>query len=141
MKMKLQDNNSSMTLSNLVKRYELIINEMMNATYQIKECAVEFDLEQLMFETDNRDRLISMLSFIQAKIDEHINVEVNLKDEDIKSVKLLNDRLKKIVYDIAKIDEIIIDLLSQDKERTREEISRLFQSRQKIKGYNLNNVR
>ena len=109
----------------------------------IRRAACEKDIDAVIWETENRDKVINIISMFQRNIEDAIE---SLKVEDV--TKDLIDTLKFWTQDVAKwvdktnqIDQEVVNILESEKEQTTKEIATLFQSKNKFKGYNLNDLK
>ncbi len=98
------------------------------------------NLDAVVSETDNRERLVNVIGTIQGTIESQIN-QLNaalLQPADI-------DLLKSWFYDLSiwsdrmiEVDRETVEILSQQKEDTTKEIAHLFKNKELFKGYNHN---
>ncbi len=110
-----------------------------NSSSKIKFFAVSGEVDSVASETDNRERLMTVISQIQAGIESKIS---SLAPHDLESDTL--DILKTWFSDVAIISESIIEidrdtleLLTVQKEETTKEIATIFKNKEMFKGYNL----
>lgn len=98
------------------------------------------NLDAVIAETDNRERLVNAIGTIQGSIEKQIN-QLNaalLQAEDI-------NILKSWFYDLSvwsdrmiEADKETVEILSQQKDDTTKEIAHLFKNKELFKGYNHN---
>ncbi len=96
------------------------------------------NLDSVLAETDNRDRLISAIGTIQASIEKQIN-QLNastLQAEDINILKSWFYDLTVWSDKMIEADKETVEILSQQKDDTTKEIAHLFKSKELFKGYN-----
>ena len=117
-----------------------MLDQALSSSKKISSYAQIENLEAVIAETDNRDRLISAIGTIQASIEKQIN-QVNaalLQADDI-------NILKNWFYDLTvwsdkmlEADKETVEILSQQKDDTTKEIAHLFKNKELFKGYNHN---
>jgi predicted nucleic acid-binding Zn-ribbon protein len=110
-----------------------------NSSAKIKFFALSGEVDSVSNETDNRERLMAVISQIQSGIETKIS---SLAPHDLEPDTL--DILKTWFSDVAIISESIIeidkdtlDLLTEQKEETTKEIATIFKNKEMFKGYNL----
>ena len=117
-----------------------MLDQALSSSKKITSYAQIENLDAVIEETENRDRLISAIGTIQAAIEKQIN-QVNaalLQPEDI-------NILKNWFYDLSvwsdkmlESDKETVEILSQQKDDTTKEIAHLFKNKELFKGYNHN---
>lgn len=124
--------------------YHLSLLEKVEMLSQrILQQATKEDIDLILLEINNRDRLVNVLARIQVKIEEQIN------QSSIQSpVKGINELLEcwkvDLASKIAKIDEIdqqIDQFLHNQKKQLQKDIANVYDVKEKFKGYNLNETR
>lgn len=127
-----------MTHLNLQDALITISNEIFESTANLND-------ERASALTHNRDRLIHILEEIQNQINTLLNSACGDNGNDnqyiLNLAKAWADDLCKTLETIHAIDNELITLLEERKSKTTNEIASIFQSKQKFKGYNLNNVK
>ena len=100
------------------------------------------DWETVEFETNNRARILNIISADQASIEKVIN---NLIDEEVTSQNL--SLIKSWAFDTqawidktAHQDDVIVEALNNSKDEITKDLAGLFRSKQAFRGYNLNDV-
>ncbi|EQC44857.1 hypothetical protein M899_0105 [Bacteriovorax sp. BSW11_IV] len=130
-------------LAQLIMRHIDLIDGANRLTNSILNAAKKGDVDTLVNDSDNRDRLISVLDRFQKFVEEEIG---NIKSNEVS--KELVDILKTWSYEVSawasktdEIDQQTLQLLEAQKEETTKEIATIFKSRQQFSGYNLNNLK
>lgn len=98
------------------------------------------NLDSVLAETENRDRLISAIGTIQASIEKQIN-QLNaalLQADDINILKSWFYDLTVWSDKMIEADKETVEILSLQKDETTKEIAHLFKSKELFKGYNHN---
>lgn len=111
--------------------YDLIAKAL-QLTQNILEKSEQQDINQVVSLLDQRERLINVIQKLEKELNE-IPKELHAKywtDEITDSLDL-----------IKKYDDQIILNLEAAKINTHNEIANTFQNKEKIKGYNLNNLK
>ena len=109
-----------------------------HCTEKINIFAKNEDLDRVVSETENRDRIINIVETLQKEIEGQIN---RLSPGDINQDGILI--LKAWFHDLSVwsermvvIDNETVDLLGQQKENTTKEIALIFKNKEMFKGYN-----
>ncbi len=96
------------------------------------------NLDAVVDETENRERIVNIIGKIQGEIEEKIN-QLNaalLSNEDIAILKSWFNDLSLWSDKMISFDKITVEHLSQQKESTTKEIAHIFKNKEIIKGYN-----
>jgi hypothetical protein len=125
-------------------QYHLQLLEAVDQLGQrILRAAREGDMNAVNKDADNRQRLLSVMEQIQSKSEEVLKFMTQQGD-----FSAVEDVIKFWAYDfnlwsekINQIDQEIIQILSEQKDQTTQELATLFQSKEKFKGYNLNSTK
>lgn len=130
-------------LAQMIMRHLDLVDGANRLTNRIHVAAKAGDVDTLVSDSDNRDRLLSVLDRFQKFIEEEIGL---IKTDEI--TKDLIDILKTWSYEVSswasktdEIDQETVVFLEGKKEETTKEIASLFRSRQQFGGYNLNNLK
>ncbi len=102
--------------------------------------AVE-DLDNVTNETDNRERVINIVSQIQHKIEKQIDAlgPQDLTEDSLPILKSWFQDLATWSDKMTSIDHETIEILAEQKENTTKEIVTIFKNKEMFKGYNLAN--
>jgi hypothetical protein len=121
----------------------MLSEELLKSTAQLKNHSVYCDHNKIVSETDNRERLINILDYLQLKIEREINLidVAELKRNELEKIKSWNQKFQEIVNHVRNEDLKILELLNQDKNEISRKIAEIFKSREKFRGYNLDNVK
>lgn len=101
------------------------------------------ELDQIIFQLDNRARLLSILSKVQGEIE---NIILNIKNEELTKdkidiIKTWQMESNTLIYHADAQDRSIIEKLDIEKQNTTQEIAGLYKKKEQFKGYNLNNTK
>ncbi len=121
-----------------IQEHLSMLDLAVNCSESIRNLAAKEDLEGVVNETENRERIVNVVTKIQREVEEQINL---LNPEDIKQEDILI--LKSWFQDLANwsdrmlaYDKETVDLLGQQKENTTKEIALIFKNKEMFKGYN-----
>ena len=96
------------------------------------------NLDAVVAETDNRERLVNIIGKLQGTIENQIN-QLNaaaLQPDDIMILKSWFHDLSVWSDRMIEVDKETVEILSQQKENTTKEIAHLFKNKELFKGYN-----
>jgi hypothetical protein len=94
------------------------------------------NLDAVVSETDNRERLVNAIGTIQGSIEKQIN-QLNaalLQPEDINILKSWFYDLSVWSDKMIEADKETVEILSQQKDNTTKEIAHLFKNKELFKG-------
>lgn len=110
-----------------------------HCTERINIFAKTEDLDRVVSETENRDRIVNIVSILQKEVETQINL---LTAEQITQDGLVI--LRAWFHDLSAwsermiaIDQETVELLGQQKDNTTREIALIFKNKEMFKGYNL----
>ncbi|OFZ27163.1 MAG: hypothetical protein A2381_10940 [Bdellovibrionales bacterium RIFOXYB1_FULL_37_110] len=130
--------------SYLIMRHLEFLNLLCEVSRLIIKYATKQDVDRVSLESANRDKIINILIGFHDQINQLFknSAKENLKslglDEILKTWAFESEQ--KIAY-IQELDVKILELLNQEKQKTKEDIQNVFLNRQKFGGYNLHNVK
>jgi hypothetical protein len=119
------------TLQELLDLTVKLSGKLEVVSVQIIEKIEEEQFDSLTSLTDNRDRLIKLINGLL----ETMNCFDQLKEHEV-----CYKAIQKAIHNSITFDEKIIKLLENNKSQLKAQISQLFKSKEKFKGYNLKNV-
>ncbi len=131
---------------NILKRTQehiTLLNKALALTQEIAVKTKESDLENVVDLSENRERLVQLIFHLFNQIDRELNL---LTAEEItpalvNSLKVWQEQMNILVDTINQLDQEVIEALETNKEQTTGEIAQIFQAKENLKGYNLNNVK
>ena len=102
-------------------------------TYAQKE-----DLDGIVDETDNRQRIVNIITQAQRKIEDQINLldASDVNQETLLILKSWFNDLNIWSEAMLTLDRQTVELLAQQKENTGKEIALVFKNKEVFKGYN-----
>lgn len=107
---------------------------------QIASMARTEDLDGVVSETDNRERLVNIIAKLQQSIEEQIN-QLNAAEVTQSEIQILKAWFQDLsVWSdrMIEFDKETVEILSQQKENTTKEIAHIFKNKEMFKGYNHN---
>lgn len=136
----------------LMKKHDLISLIMRHLSYldtvhtmgkNIYRTALRGDLDQVYFDCENRDRLLSVLADVQGHIERRLEaVAAQGLSEGLKDILITwSQEMNQLIEKVNELDEKTTEILLIHKEQTTQEIANVFEAQSKFKGYNLNDVK
>lgn len=112
-------------------------------TLAIKKSVQEKDWQAVEENTNNRERLLSIVAQEQESIEAIINsiFSEELTPENINIIKSWAFDTQDWISKTAMADEEILNTLNDSKDEITKEIASIFRSKTAFRGYNLNDVR
>jgi uncharacterized protein (UPF0335 family) len=104
-----------------------------NVSTKMIEVIEAGDFTQLSTQADNRDRLMKLLAGILDILDQNENID--------RSASATYAQISASIQKSIALDEDVLSLLENNKEKIKNEISQVFKNKNKVKGYNLKNLR
>ena len=131
---------TSDNLKRLCSRHLKMLKETFSCSKTILNYAVVSDLDNVIYEIENRERLINIVGYIQAKVESIISNEDSMTVAEVTSIKDWNFYVDSELKKITECDNLILNVLEGNKSEISKEISKVFKSRLNVKKYNLTNV-
>ena len=125
-------------------RHLEFLNLLCEVSRLIIKYATKHDVDRVSLESANRDKIISILIGFHDQINQLFknttkeNIKNHGLDEILRTWALESEQ--KIEY-IQALDTQILELLNQEKQKTKDDIQNVYLNRRKISGYNLSNVK
>ncbi len=115
-----------------------LLDLALNSSQKISTFAKLEDVDAVVNETDNRERLVNVIGQVQHVIENQINQlnAAELKPEDILILKAWFQDLSQWSDKMIEHDKITVELLGQQKDETTKEIAHIFKNKEMFKGYN-----
>jgi len=121
-----------------IQQHLCMLDLALHSSQKIVSFAKLENLDAVISETDNRERLVSVIGKIQRSIEDQIN-QLNaaaLSQDDIMILKTWFQDLSIWSEKMIAHDRETVEILSSQKENTTQEIAHLFKNKESIKGYN-----
>jgi hypothetical protein len=121
-----------------IQEHLTLLDHLVQVSEKIRDHARNQKLDEVVSETENRERLVSIVAKIQGEVEDKINqLDGNgITSNEIQILKSwfqdLNDWSEKILI----CDQEAVEYLDQQKENTTKEIATIFRSKEIFKGYN-----
>ena len=131
---------------NILKRTQehiTLLNKALALTQEIAIKTRESDLDNVVELSENRERLVQLIFHLFGQIDRELNLLTaeEITPSLVASLKVWQEQMNILVDTINELDQEVIVALETNKEQTTGEIAQIFQSKENLKGYNLNNVK
>jgi len=112
------------------------------STNNILKAIQHGDWDFVEYETNNRARILNIISTEQIYIEKIINnlIDEEVTSENIKLIKSWAFDTQSWIDKTALLDEKIIEALNNSKDEVTKDLAGLFKSKQAFRGYNLNDV-
>ncbi len=121
-----------------IQEHMAMLDLALKSSEQIRNFAKEENLDGITLETENRERLVNIVTQIQQKVEDKINqlnaAEIN--QEGILILKSWFQDLNNWSEKMLAFDRETVELLAQQKENTTKEIALIFTNKELFKGYN-----
>jgi hypothetical protein len=121
-----------------IQEHLCMLDLALASSEKIVAYAAKEDLDSVVSETDNRERLVNIIGKIQATVEDQIN-QLNVASLDNADIMILKAWFQDLSIWSEKMiacDRQTVELLAQQKEETTKEIASLFKSKELFKGYN-----
>jgi len=105
---------------------------------KIRNCAKNEDLEGVVSETENRERLVNVVAKIQRDVENQINLldAGDISADGILILKAWFQDLNTWSERMLTCDRETVEYLGQQKDNTTKEIALIFKNKEIFKGYN-----
>jgi hypothetical protein len=112
------------------------------STNNILKAIQHGDWDFVEYETNNRARILNIISTEQIYIEKIINnlIDEEVTSENIKLIKSWAFDTQSWIDKTALLDEKNIEALNNSKDEVTKDLAGLFKSKQAFRGYNLNDV-
>lgn len=121
-----------------IQQHLSMLDLALSSSQRIASMARTEDLDGVVSETDNRERLVNIIAKLQHSIEEQIN-QLNASEvsgDDIIILKSWFQDLSIWSEKMIELDKETVEILSQQKENTTKEIAHIFKNKEMFKGYN-----
>lgn len=129
------------TLFEDIQEHLTMLDLAVNCSQKIRNFAKNEDVEGVVSETENRERIVNIVAQIQRKVEEKINLleQSDISKEGVNILKAWFHDLSILTERMLVCDRETVEFLSQQKEETTKEIAMIFKNKQIFKGYNHEN--
>jgi hypothetical protein len=110
----------------------------LHSSAKIKFFASVEDVDQVIEETDNRERIVNIIGQLQSQIENKISCLAphDLHGDTIAILKSWFNDLSIWSEKMIALDQETVELLNQQKEDSTKEIATIFKNKEMFKGYN-----
>ena len=115
-----------------------LLEVALHTSAKIKFFANLGDIDQVISETENRERLVNIIGQIQSVIENKIQAlgPQDMQEDSLDILKTWFNDLSNWSEKMIEIDRETVELLDQQKENTTKEIATIFKNKEMFKGYN-----
>lgn len=123
-----------------IQEHLSLLDLALASSQRIASAARTENLDGVISETENRERLVNIIGKIQHSIEDQINQlnAAELNQEDILILKSWFQDLSLWSDKMIQFDRETVEVLAQQKENTTKEIAHIFKNKEMFKGYNHN---
>lgn len=123
-----------------IQEHLSMLDKALQSSYRITLLAKEEKLDEVISETENRERIVNIITQIQHSIENQITQmnAAEFKPDDIAILKAWFHDLGQWSEKMISMDQATVEYLAQQKENTTKEIASLFKNKELFKGYNHN---
>jgi hypothetical protein len=118
-----------------------LLNQLINKVTDITELcfdkAADGDYEAVNELIETRGTVLEIISKVQVKIEED---RLYYLDNSIDVINIHN-QLNQLVSYITELDDKLVLILNEERERTKNQIAKTFQNKENFKGYNHKTVK
>lgn len=121
-----------------IQEHLSLLDLAVQSSEKIKIFARNENIDGVVSETENRDRLVSVIAKIQGDVEEKIN-QLDGSEINIDEIQILKSWFQDLTNWSEKMlacDQETVEYLDQQKESTTKEIATIFRSKEIFKGYN-----
>jgi hypothetical protein len=126
------------TIFETIQEHLSMLDLAVSSSEKIKKFAKNENLEAVINETENRERIVNIVGQIQRNIEDQINL-LNPEEIPVDGISILKSWFHDLTIlseKMLSIDKETVDFLSQQKEGAAKEISLIFKNKEIIKSYN-----
>lgn len=126
------------TLFENIQEHLSMLDLAVQSSEKILTSARNEDLEGVVSETENRERLVNVVTKIQRTVEDQINLlnAGDISPEGILILKAWFQDLNTFSEKMLACDKQTVEHLGQQKENTTKEIALIFKNKEIFKGYN-----
>jgi hypothetical protein len=126
------------TLFENIQRHLSMLDLAVISSEKIRNFAKNENLEGVVSETENRERIVNIVTQIQRKVEEQINLlnPSEISNDGLLILKAWFQDLSVLSERMLTCDRETVELLGQQKEDTTKEISLIFKNKEIFKSYN-----
>lgn len=121
-----------------IQQHLSMLDLALKSSEQIKNHASREELDAVVNETENRERIINVVTALQRKIENSVNEldASNVTSDDINLLKSWFNDLNIWSEKMLALDRETVELLGQQKDSTTREIAMIFKNKEVFKNYN-----
>ena len=126
-----------------IQRHLCLLDASIKSTERLLQASIERNLDVAEFESQNRERIIGAVEKLQTEIEAQINtLELSsVSQELLEILKCWTQDLTDSFERTLLLDQKITARLSDEKDKTTQQIATIYRARKSHQGYNLNNLK
>ncbi len=128
-------------LTSLIMLYSSLMDSIYDSSFQINKAAKNDDLNFVINESDNRERLVKIFEYVQNKIESIITNQQSLSKEEKEILLTWSQEVSTWYAKTTQFDEDTGSILETKKEALTREIALIFKNKELHKGYSLSSVK
>lgn len=126
----------------LLQRHIDLMDRVVVASQLIFEAASEMEIDQVVLEMENRERLIKLVSYFQEQVEQFLKSDkFDSSQTHVEITKCWFNDLSKWAVKVSDLDDLTSHLLEAQKKKVSEEMISVNGNRKKMGGYNLTNLK
>jgi hypothetical protein len=126
-----------------IQRHLSLLDASIKSTERLLQASRDRNIDAAEFEAQNRERIIGAVEKLQEEIEAQINtLEISSVSPDLLEIlKCWTQDLTQSFERTLILDQEITASLSDEKDKTTQEIATIYKARRSHQGYNLNNLK
>lgn len=128
-------------LISLIMLYTTLMDSIYESSFKINSAAKLDNLNFVINESENRERLIKIFEYIQNKIESIITNRPSLDDTEKEILTTWSQEVSNWYQKTTLFDKETASVLETKKEALTKEIAIIFKNKEQHKGYSLSSVK
>jgi hypothetical protein len=126
------------TLFENIQKHLAMLDSAVQSSEKIKNFAKNENLAGVVSETENRERIVNIITQIQRKVEEQINLlnPSEISNDGLLILKAWFQDLNILSERMLTCDRQTVEYLGQQKEDTTKEIAMIYKNKEIFKSYN-----
>ena len=124
-------------------RHLMLMEQVLHESVNMLKAAKQKNIDQVIFASNNRDRLVNIVTSIQQQIEQalYLSSPEYISQETLEIINCWGHDYEMIKSQVDELNDQMTKILEQEKEETTKEIATLFKNQEMIKGYNLQSTK
>lgn len=126
------------TLFENIQEHLTMLDLAVGSSEKIRNFAKNENIDGVVSETENRERIVNIVALIQRKVEEQINIlnPSDINQDGLLILKAWFQDLSILTERMLVCDRETVEFLGQQKDDTTKEIALIFKNKEIFKGYN-----